>query len=134
MECVMSGPTHIVMSVEKVPRTAASVLFEVVEVDLDLLRGTIEQIYLDRSILPSEDEWRVVARARADATRRDCPLVDTDDVALAALELAGPIIRLAFERLNISLDDTLRRANRHFEDMIRLGREHLQRSLDVRDK
>ena len=102
----LSGPAHIIMSVSKNPRTSATYVLELVGVDPAALAAAIRTVAMESHALPSEDERRVVERAMEQTSRGGRVIVCADDLLVAALELAGPVVRSAFEALNISLDNT----------------------------
>jgi ATP-dependent Clp protease ATP-binding subunit ClpA len=119
----VTEPAHIILAVTAMPRSHASDLLEIVAISAGALSSEIRQGIEESLLLPCDDERRVVERAEVAAARRGCPGVDTDDLLLASLELSGPVVRRAFERLSVSFAATVELAKEHVDKSFKRGCE-----------
>jgi ATP-dependent Clp protease ATP-binding subunit ClpA len=106
-----SGP-HILMAIPERPLTLAKYIFADLGIGIDRLHSVMETILQRReaTILSSECILAVVERAQLNENANKCGFVSDEHLLLAILELGGPVVRLAFDRLGIPSDVVRERA------------------------
>ena len=133
--CTEPNGAHVLMSLSEKPLTFAKYILNNVGIDADNLRHVIEGIFREciADAPPSDTMAAIVERARFNAISRHCPFVGDEHLLLSVLELAGPVVRLAFERLGVSLEaatactEKLSREMAHRDRVRRLGWRSLAR-------
>jgi ATP-dependent Clp protease ATP-binding subunit ClpA len=103
---------HVLMSLEKKPPSLAEYILNDLSIDVDELRRVLEAILRESkaATLASEDVAAINERAQVNASRFNSAYVSTEHVLLAALQLPGAPVKLAFERQGMPLEVAIARA------------------------
>jgi ATP-dependent Clp protease ATP-binding subunit ClpA len=112
---------HVLMSIPRQPPTLAKYILTDLHIDVDVLRVAIEDSFTLSKGIGQEAESLSAVRGQSllNAERLGCRFLSTENILLAALELAGPEVRRAFQTLGVSLEAAVSRA----EEVIRIVNE-----------